>query len=98
VMNSVIISVGATVICLAVAALAGYSLSALRWSRVTTGILLGISALLQLIPPMTLVPGPFGVRACVHSLTRPTVEAVPSAPISWHTPSQRPTARLKHHS
>lgn len=57
VMNSVIISVGATVICLAVAALAGYSLSALRWSRVTTGILLGISALLQLIPPMTLVPG-----------------------------------------
>lgn len=55
--NSVIIAVTATVICLAVAALAGYSLSALRWSRLSTAVLLGTSALLQLIPPMTLVPG-----------------------------------------
>lgn len=55
--NSVIIAVGTTVVCLTVAVLASYSLSALGWSRGVTAVLLGLSALLQLIPPMTLVPG-----------------------------------------
>ncbi|RMB57224.1 carbohydrate ABC transporter permease [Tessaracoccus antarcticus] len=55
--NSLIIAVSTTVFTMAIAALAGYSLSSLGWSRTTTGILLGISALIQLIPPMTLVPG-----------------------------------------
>lgn len=56
-LNSVLIAVGTTVLCLIIAVLAGYSLSALNWSRTVTVALLGISALLQVIPPMTLVPG-----------------------------------------
>ncbi|AQP47404.1 ABC transporter permease [Tessaracoccus aquimaris] len=57
ILNSVVIAVAATVVTMVVAALAGYSLSSLGWSKLVTGILLGLSALIQLIPPMTLVPG-----------------------------------------
>lgn len=57
ILNSVIIAFSATFLCIAIAALAGYSLSALNWPKPVTFVLLGLSALLQLIPPMTLVPG-----------------------------------------
>jgi multiple sugar transport system permease protein len=57
VMNSLIIVVVATAVCLVISSLAGYSLSQLGWSRRTTLAMLGGAAILQLIPPMTLVPG-----------------------------------------
>ena len=56
-LNSGIIAISTMLISLAVASLAAYSLSCLGWSGVTTGILLTLSALIQFIPPMTLVPG-----------------------------------------
>lgn len=55
--NSLAIVVGTVVICLAVAALAGYSLSRLAWPSWVTWGMLGVLGLLQLIPPITLVPG-----------------------------------------
>lgn len=57
VINSVVIVIGATAICLVVSAFAGYSLSQLGWSRKVTLGILGTAAILQLVPPMTLVPG-----------------------------------------
>lgn len=55
--NSLEIVIGTTVLCLVIACLSGYSLSKLGWSRrVTTTILLTVGVL-QLIPPMTLIPG-----------------------------------------
>lgn len=57
ILNSLTIVVGTLVICLMVSAVAGYSLSQLGWSKRTTWILLGSAGLLQLIPPMALVPG-----------------------------------------
>jgi multiple sugar transport system permease protein len=55
--NSVIIVVGTVLLCLAFGSLAGYSLSRLAWSRRTTAILLGVTGLITIIPPMALVPG-----------------------------------------
>ncbi len=55
--NSLVIVAGTVVICLSIAAVAGYSLSQLAWSRRLTVALLGSAGLLQLVPPMALVPG-----------------------------------------
>lgn len=55
--NSVVIVAGTLVVCLVVAALAGYSLSKLAWPRWVTFPVLALAAFLQLVPPMTLVPG-----------------------------------------
>lgn len=63
--NSLVIVLGALVGCLAVATLAGYSLSKLRWSRKFTYSLLGAAGFLQLVPPMTLIPG---LYATLHGL------------------------------
>lgn len=57
VLNSVIIVVCATALCLICGSLAGYTLSQLGWSNKVIYSVLGGAALLQLIPPMTLVPG-----------------------------------------
>jgi len=57
ILNSILITLATVVICLFVAAVAGYSLSQLAWSRRTTIALLGSAGLLQLVPPMALVPG-----------------------------------------
>ncbi|WP_129668398.1 carbohydrate ABC transporter permease [Phytoactinopolyspora endophytica] len=63
VINSVLIVVGATLLCLVIGGFAAYSLSHLGWSkRVTLGVLAG-AAVLQLIPPMTLVPGLYVVMS-----------------------------------
>lgn len=59
VINSIVLVVTATAICLIVSALAGYSFSQLNWSPRTVLVALAIAALLQVIPPMTLVPGLF---------------------------------------
>ena len=55
--NSVLITVGAIAICLTVGTLAGYSLSKLGWSRRVTFAVLGLAVLIQLMPPVTLLPG-----------------------------------------
>lgn len=55
--NSVIIVVGAIVVCLAVGGLAGYSLSKLGWSKRASTAVLGAAVLIQLMPPITLLPG-----------------------------------------
>lgn len=61
VLNSLVLVVSATAICLLVSTLAAYSLSQLAWSpRVVVGVLL-VAGLLQVIPPMTLVPGLFAL-------------------------------------
>lgn len=57
VVNSVLIVAGATLLCLVCGTLAGYSLSQLGWSNRVVYSVLGGAAILQLIPPMTLVPG-----------------------------------------
>lgn len=55
--NSVEIVVGTTIISLAIGCLSGYSLSKLGWSKKVTISLLAVVGLIQLIPPMTLIPG-----------------------------------------
>lgn len=57
VLNSVIIVLAATALTLIVATLAAYSLSQLGWSPRSVLVILGGAALLQVIPPMALVPG-----------------------------------------
>lgn len=57
VLNSVVLVLAATAITLVIAAFAAYSLSQLGWSRRVVNITLASAALLQVIPPMTLVPG-----------------------------------------
>lgn len=57
VVNSLVITLGTVVVCLAIASLAGYSLSHLHWPPVVTWVALGAAALIQVIPPMSLVPG-----------------------------------------
>jgi multiple sugar transport system permease protein len=59
VVNSVVLVVAATAITLLIASLAAYSLSQLQWSRRIVNLTLGGAALLQVIPPITLVPGLF---------------------------------------
>lgn len=59
VLNSVVIVLAATTIILVAGAFAAYSLSQLGWSSRTVAIVLSVAALLQVIPPMTLVPGLF---------------------------------------
>lgn len=72
--NSVEIVIGTTVLCLAISCLSGYSLSKLGWSRKLTLTVLVIVGLLQLIPPMTLIPGlyvtlsQFGVLGSISGL------------------------------
>jgi multiple sugar transport system permease protein len=63
VVNSVLIVLGATVLCLVVGAFAGYSLSHLSWSRQVILSVLAGTAVLQLIPPMTLIPGLYVVMS-----------------------------------
>jgi ABC-type glycerol-3-phosphate transport system permease component len=55
--NSAVIVAGTVLLCLVAGSLAGYSLSRLGWSRRITAALVGPSALIALIPPITLVPG-----------------------------------------
>lgn len=57
VLNSLVIVIAATALTLLIAIFASYSLSQLRWSNRTVIAVLAIAALLQVIPPMTLVPG-----------------------------------------
>jgi ABC-type glycerol-3-phosphate transport system permease component len=55
--NSLAIVAGTVLLCLVVGTLAGYSLASLGWSRRVNAILLGITGVLPVIPPMALVPG-----------------------------------------
>jgi len=57
VLNSIVIVVGTVVLCLAAGSLAGYSLSRLAWSPRMTILILGVTGLITVIPPMALVPG-----------------------------------------
>lgn len=57
--NSFLLVVSATTICVAISALASYSLSQLNWRPGAVLTFLIIAGLIQLIPPMTLVPGLF---------------------------------------
>ncbi|TDE11222.1 carbohydrate ABC transporter permease [Jiangella asiatica] len=57
VVNSLVLVVAATALTLVVSSFASYSLSQLRWSRRTVLAILTVAGLLQVIPPMTLVPG-----------------------------------------
>jgi multiple sugar transport system permease protein len=55
--NSSIIVAGTVLLCLMAGSLAGYSLSRLGWSRRTTALLIGLTTLIAILPPMALVPG-----------------------------------------
>ena len=61
VVNSLILVIAATAICLLVSVFAAYSLSQLAWSPRVVILVLAVAALLQVIPPMTLVPGLFAL-------------------------------------
>ncbi|WP_240720785.1 carbohydrate ABC transporter permease [Pseudarthrobacter sp. NamE2] len=72
VINSILLVISATAITLVISALAGYSLSQLQWSNRVVVTVLSVSALLQVIPPMTLVPGLYATLTnygLVNSLT-----------------------------
>lgn len=59
IMNSLILVVTVTTICIGLSSMASYSLSQLNWSpRTVISFIVG-AAILQLVPPMTLVPGLF---------------------------------------
>ncbi len=66
VLNSLLIVVLGTALCVVVAALAGYSLSQLNWSSRGVLIVLAGLGLLQVVPPMTLVPGIFVLLNTLH--------------------------------
>jgi ABC-type glycerol-3-phosphate transport system permease component len=55
--NSLVIVVGTVVLSLVIGALSGYSLSLLRLPMGLSKALLAVAAFIQLVPPMTLVPG-----------------------------------------
>ncbi|TDD71087.1 carbohydrate ABC transporter permease [Jiangella aurantiaca] len=57
VVNSLVLVLAATALTLVISAFASYSLSQLHWSRRTVLVVLTLAGLLQVIPPMTLVPG-----------------------------------------
>lgn len=57
ILNSLVITVGTVVLCLAIGALAGYALARLSPSRWLTIPATVLAAFLPLVPPMTLVPG-----------------------------------------
>jgi multiple sugar transport system permease protein len=59
IMNSVILVVAVTAICIGLSSMASYSLSQLSWSPKTVVAFIIGAAILQLVPPMTLVPGLF---------------------------------------
>lgn len=63
--NSTAIVGGATLICIMVGSLAGYSLSRLGWSPAITGVILGIVLFIQLIPPIGLAPSFYSVLSSV---------------------------------
>ncbi|MHB1781644.1 MAG: carbohydrate ABC transporter permease [Acidimicrobiales bacterium] len=56
-LNSVVIVAGAIVLAVGIGALAGYSLSKLGWSKLSVSLLLGACLLIQLVPPVALLPG-----------------------------------------
>lgn len=56
-LNSVIIVVGSIVLAVGVGSLAGYSLSKLDWPKWVVALALGGCLLIQLLPPITLLPG-----------------------------------------
>jgi ABC-type glycerol-3-phosphate transport system permease component len=58
-LNSGILVISATGICVVLSALASYSLSHLNWHPRSVFVFLIIAGLVQLIPPMTLIPGLF---------------------------------------
>ncbi|UER53298.1 carbohydrate ABC transporter permease [Kineosporiaceae bacterium SCSIO 59966] len=66
VLNSVILVVVSTSVTLVIAAFAAYSLSQLHWSRRTVALVLAGAGLLQVIPPMTLVPGLFATLQTIN--------------------------------
>ena len=55
--NSLIIVFGTIVLAVGVGALAGYSLSKLGWSKRAVAGILGLCLLIQLLPPVSLLPG-----------------------------------------
>lgn len=55
--NSVAIVVGTVALCLTIGTLAGYSLASTNWPPKVSGLLLGASAIVPIVPPMALVPG-----------------------------------------
>lgn len=59
IVNSVILVVTVTAICIGLSSMASYSLSQLNWSPKTVIAFIVGAAVLQLVPPMTLVPGLF---------------------------------------
>lgn len=59
ILNSVVLVISATTICVALSALASYSLSQLNWHPKMVLVFLVLAGLIQLIPPMTLIPGLF---------------------------------------
>ncbi len=61
VLNSLILVVVATTLTLTIATFAGYSLSQLHWSTKVVVAVLSAAGVLQVIPPMTLVPGLYAV-------------------------------------
>ncbi len=56
-LNSIIIVLGTIVLAVGVGALAGYSLSKLDWPKWVISMALGGCLLIQLLPPVTLLPG-----------------------------------------
>lgn len=61
VINSIILVLSATTLCLIVSTLAGYSLSQLGWSRRFVIGVVAAAGVMQVIPVMTLVPGLFAM-------------------------------------
>lgn len=55
--NSGFIVIGTVVLCLSIGTLAGYSLACHEWSPTFSVIILGVAAIIPIVPPMALVPG-----------------------------------------
>lgn len=54
--NSLAVVLFSTILCLAIGSLAAYSLSRFRWPLAVTATVLGLALLIQLVPPVALVP------------------------------------------
>jgi multiple sugar transport system permease protein len=58
-LNSLEIVVGTTVLCTVIGSLGGYSLSQMSWRRSAVALVVSVIGLIQLAPPITLVPGEY---------------------------------------
>lgn len=56
-LNSIVIVVGSIVLAVGIGGLAGYSLSKLSWPKPVVSLALGACLLIQLLPPIVLLPG-----------------------------------------